>query len=61
MLEEFSSGNVCFFSARHRSSQYMAEFPNVAPQDNEKGIEYEGYNGWFNNRGKHDLGAVGKI
>jgi hypothetical protein len=39
----------------------MAEFPNVAPQENEKGIEYEGYNGWFNNRGKHDLGAVGKI
>jgi hypothetical protein len=37
----------------------MAEFPNVAPQVNGKGIEYEGYNGWFNNRGKHDLGAIG--
>ena len=38
----------------------MIEFPNVSPQDSDIEREYEGYDGWFNNRGKHDLGAVGK-
>ena len=60
MFQDFDVLACFVYLAGDRSKQYMIEFPKVSPQDSDIEREYEGYDGWFNNRGKHDLGAVGK-
>ena len=44
------------------SQQLYKNFPEISERGHEnEEIEYEGYDGWYNNRAHPEWGAVGKL
>ena len=42
------------------ASKHKADFPKISERTHEESeIEYEGYDGWYNNRAHPEWGAVG--
>lgn len=48
--------------ARHLLGQWLltGSPPGESKYDVKKNVEYEGYDGWYNNLARPDLGAIGK-
>ena len=44
------------------TSSFIADFPKISNRSHEESeIEYEGYDGWYNNRAHPDWGGVGRF